>query len=93
MIVNTYNTVSILSLYCFTCIHIYIYTYIHTVPETNSWHLKMDGGNISFLLGPGLFSGVLAVSFRECDFQKKIGDSHQPNSVGIYTYIYICIPN
>ena len=27
-----------------------------TLTETNSSHLKMDGWNISFLLGPGLFS-------------------------------------
>ena len=26
----------------------------------------MDGWNTTFLLGPGLFSGALAVSFREC---------------------------
>ena len=37
-----------------------------TLPETNSLHLKMDVWNTSrFLLGPGLFSGALAVSFRE----------------------------
>ena len=42
------------------------YSFI-TVPETNSSHLKMDGWNISFLLGPGRFSGALAVSFRECN--------------------------
>ena len=28
-------------------------------------HLKMDGWNVSFLLGCGLFSGAFAVSFRE----------------------------
>ena len=38
---------------------------IITPPKTNSSHLKMDGWNTSFLLGPGLFSGALAVSFRE----------------------------
>ena len=26
----------------------------------------MDAWKINFLLGPGLFSGALAVSFREC---------------------------
>ena len=40
----------------------------NTLPETNSSHLKMDSWNTtcSFLLGPGLFSGAFAVSFREC---------------------------
>ena len=42
----------------------------------------MDGWNTSFLLGPGLFSGAFAVSFRECifhpclttfKFRKKLG--------------------
>ncbi len=28
--------------------------------------LKMDGWKMSFLLGPGLFSGAMFVSFREC---------------------------
>ena len=37
-----------------------------TLPEANSSHLKMDGWNPNFLLGPGLFSGAFAVSFREC---------------------------
>ena len=35
-----------------------------TLPETNSSHLKMDGWNMSFLLGPGLFSGGYD-TFRE----------------------------
>ena len=35
------------------------------LPETNSLHLKIDGWNTSFLLGPGLFSEAFAVSFRE----------------------------
>ena len=41
-----------------------------TLPETNSSHLKMDGWNtFSFPYGAkGLFSGALAVSFRECTF-------------------------
>ena len=29
-----------------------------TLRETNSLHLKMDGWNTSFCLGPGLFSGA-----------------------------------
>ena len=29
-----------------------------TLPETNSSHLKMDGWEITYLLGPGLFSGA-----------------------------------
>ena len=29
-----------------------------TLPETNSSHLKMDGWKITYLLGPGLFSGA-----------------------------------
>ena len=36
-----------------------------TLPETNSSPLKMDGSNTSFLLGPGLFSGAIYVSFTE----------------------------
>ena len=35
-----------------------------TLPETNSSHLKMDGWNTTFLLGPGLFSGAILVSGR-----------------------------
>ena len=31
-----------------------------TLPETNSSPLKMDGWNITFLLGFGLFSGAFA---------------------------------
>ena len=34
----------------------------YALPETNSLHLKMDGWNTSFLLGPGLFSGSMLVS-------------------------------
>ena len=30
----------------------------NTLPETNISHLKMDGWNTNFLLGPGLFSGA-----------------------------------
>ena len=30
-----------------------------TLPETNSPHLKMDGWNTSFFLGPDLFSELL----------------------------------
>ena len=37
---------------------IYIYIYVYTLSETNCSHTKMDGLNISFLLGPGLFSGA-----------------------------------
>ncbi len=36
-----------------------------TLPETNSSPLKTNGWKMNFLLGPGLFSGVFAVSFRE----------------------------
>ena len=32
-----------------------------TLPETNSSHLKIDGWNISFLLGPGLFWGATSM--------------------------------
>ena len=51
----------------------------HTLPETNSSHLKMDGWDTSFLLGPGLFSGAMFVSgsviknrgwFRVCGIMK-----------------------
>ena len=41
--------------------------YFITVPSLKlTWHLKMDGWNTCFLLGPSLFSGAFAVSFREC---------------------------
>ncbi len=43
-----------------------------TLPETNSSHLKMDGWNTSFLLGPGLFSGAMLVvveSVDQADFE------------------------
>ena len=33
----------------------------------------MDGWNISFLLGPGLFSSALAVSFRWCKTLYLVG--------------------
>ena len=36
-----------------------------TLPETNGLPVKLDGWNTRFLLGPGLFSGALAVSFSE----------------------------
>ncbi len=40
--------------------------FIHvTLPETNSPSLKIAGWETTFLLGFGLFSGALAVSFRE----------------------------
>ena len=35
-----------------------------TPPQTNSLHLKMDGWNTTFLLGPGLFSGAMLVLGR-----------------------------
>ena len=38
--------------------------YIHTLPETNSSHLKMDGWKMSFLFGMSYFQ-VRTVSFRE----------------------------
>ena len=41
---------------------------VFTLPESNSSPLKMDGWNTTFLLGFGLFSGALAVSFREFFF-------------------------
>ena len=31
---------------------------LYTLPETNSSHLKMNGWNPTFLLGPGIFSGT-----------------------------------
>ena len=37
------------------------------VAETNMSPLKMDGWKMNLLLGPGLFSGAFAVSFRECN--------------------------
>ena len=37
----------------------------HTLPETNSSHLKMDGWNTIVSFWDGLFSGAFAVSFRE----------------------------
>ena len=40
-------------------------------------HLKMDGWNISFLWGPGLFSVAFAVSFRELISPGQLGDWHQ----------------
>ena len=43
--------------------------YTPSLKLTASLHLKMDGWNTrytSFLLGPGLFPGAFAVSFREC---------------------------
>ena len=30
-----------------------------TLPKTNSSHLKMDGWETTFILGPGLFSGAM----------------------------------
>ena len=38
---------------------------ISTLPETNSSHLKMDGWNTIVSYWDGLFSGAIAVSFRE----------------------------
>ena len=32
-----------------------------------TWHLKIDGWKTTFLLGFGLFSAALAVSFRTCN--------------------------
>ena len=43
----------------------------YTLPETNSFALKMHGLKATSLLRPDLFSGPLAVSFKEgssCDF-------------------------
>ena len=46
----------------------YIHIDMYTLPETNSLHLKIDGWQINFHFGkPGLVSGALAVSFRECN--------------------------
>ena len=36
-----------------------------TLPETNSWQLKMDGWNTIVSFWDSLFSGAFAVSFRE----------------------------
>ena len=43
-----------------------VYFQVYTLPETNSSDLEMDGWNntSSFLLRPGLFSGVIVVSGR-----------------------------
>ena len=37
----------------------------HTLPKTNSSPLTNAGWKMSFLLGPGLFSGAMFVSFGE----------------------------
>ena len=39
-------------------------TCTYTLPETNSSHLKMDSLKITFLLGPGNFSGAIYVKLR-----------------------------
>ena len=56
-----------------------------TLPETNSSPLKMDGWNTTFILGPGLFSGAFAVSFREgkMRWSKAGGSSLAPLYEGI----------
>ena len=36
----------------------WVVAYHSTLSETNRSHLKMNGWNTSFLLGPGLFSGA-----------------------------------
>ena len=38
----------------------------------------MDGWNTTFLLGPGLFSGAFAVSFREGNSSFVMNDTHPP---------------
>ena len=43
------------------------YSMVFTLPETNSSHLKMDGWNTNFLLGPGLFSGAMLVLGSVCE--------------------------
>ena len=37
-------------------------SFLSTLPETNSSHLKMDGWNTRFLLGWPIFSGAMLVS-------------------------------
>ena len=44
----------------------------HTLPETNSSPLKMDGWKMNFLLGPGPISGAFDVSFRGCTRPKSL---------------------
>ena len=61
--------------------------YIRSV-KTNSSHLKMDGWKSTFLLGLGLYSGIMLVldSFRE-------GTYNEIMTWLIHEYtIYICIP-
>ena len=48
---------------CFFVVGKKSWTEKHTLPETNSLPLKMDGWNTSFLLGRPIFRGY--VSFRE----------------------------
>ena len=45
----------------------------NTLPETNIFALENGWlEDDSFLLGPGLFSGAFAVSFRECTFNNTL---------------------
>ena len=44
--------------------------WLHSLKLTFS-HLKMDGWKMIFLLGPGLSTGAVAVSFREGSLKKS----------------------
>ena len=55
--------------------------------QTKSLHLKMDGWNNTFLLGPGLFSGALAVSFREGTYPCFLGPTI-PNKTASHVVIF-----
>ena len=63
-------------LWCITIIHRleilghFLQWYFHknTLPETNSWHLKMDGWNTIVSFWDGLFSGAFAVSLGEGNY-------------------------
>ena len=48
---------------------------VYTLPETNSSHLKMDGWNTSFLLGPGLCSGEKLLVSRRVIISINLGST------------------
>ncbi len=72
-------------------------TWIHTLPETNMtsspWKLMFQGCSrwISFSGNLGLFSGVLAVSFRGfiiSHFVKKIDPSYKPQPSKLHMFFF-----
>ena len=54
-----------LNINCLECLRCFFLSNWNTLPETKGSPLKMDGWKATSLLGPGLFSGAFAVSFRE----------------------------